>query len=167
MSLLYVNEDGASIGVNSNRLSVQYSDGLLRSVPIETVDSITVLGQAQLTTQCIRTCLERGIPVAFFSKGGRYFGHLHSTGHVDAALQRKQDSLYEREFAFNLSRRLIEAKLKNQMVVLRRYEKSTGIDVSKQLRMIGICLHKTASCTLASELIGYEGQGAKAYFEVL
>lgn len=50
MSLLYVNEDGASIGVDSNRLAIKYADGLLRSVPIETVDSITILGQAQLTT---------------------------------------------------------------------------------------------------------------------
>ena len=70
MSLLYVNEDGTLIGIDGNRLAVKYSDGLLRSVPIETVDSITILGQAQLTTQCIRTCLERGIPVAFFQRAG-------------------------------------------------------------------------------------------------
>ena len=167
MSLLYVNEDGTLIGIDGNRLAVKYSDGLLRSVPIETVDSITILGQAQLTTQCIRTCLERGIPVAFFSKGGRYFGHLHSTGHVDAALQRKQSFLYDRDFAFRLSKRLISAKMKNQIVVLRRYEKSTGSDVSRQIRMMGICLHKTDSCVTPSELMGFEGQGAKAYFEGL
>lgn len=165
MSLLYVNEDGATIGVDSNRLAIRYPDGLLRSVPIETVDSITVLGQAQLTTQCIKTCLEKGIPVAFFSKGGKYFGRLQSTGHVDAALQRKQSYLYDKEFAFKLSKRLIGAKMKNQIVVLRRYEKSTRMDVSKQLRMLEICFHKTDSCISPAELMGYEGQGAKAYFD--
>lgn len=167
MSLLYVNEDGATIGVDGNRLTIRYSNDLLRSVPIETVDGITVLGQAQLTTRCIQTCLERGLSVAFFSKGGRYFGNLHSTCHIDAGLQRIQSTLYDKEFAFNLSKRLISAKLKNQMVVLRRYEKSTGIDVSKQVKMLGICIHKISSCKMLSELMGYEGQGAKAYFEGL
>ena len=33
--------------------------------------------------------------------------------------------------------------------------------------MMGICLHKTDSCNSSSELMGYEGQGAKAYFDGL
>ena len=146
MSLLYINEDGAVVGVDGNRLTVKYSNGLLRSVPMETVDSITILGQSQLTTQCIKTCLEKGIPVAFFSKGGKYFGHLQSTGHVDAALQRKQSALYETDFALNLSKRLVSAKLRNQIVVLRRYEKSRGIDVSEQIKMMRICRQKAIDC---------------------
>ncbi len=167
MSLLFVNEDGVIIGVDGSRLTLKYKDGLLRSIPVETVDSITILGQSQLTTQCVKTCLEKGIPTAFFSKGGKYFGHLQSTGHVNAPLQRKQCSLYEKEFALNLSKRLINAKLRNQIVVLRRYEKSTGIDVSRQINMMRVCRGKTVSSKTLPELMGYEGQGAKAYFEGL
>lgn len=167
MSLLYVNEDGAVVGVDGNRLTVKYSNGLLRSVPVETVDSITILGQSQLTTQCIKICLEKGIPVAFFSKGGKYFGHLQSTGHVDAALQRKQSALYETDFALNLSKRLVSAKLRNQIVVLRRYEKSRGIDASEQVKMMRICRQKAIDCKTIPELMGHEGQSAKAYFDGL
>ncbi len=167
MSLLYINEDGAIIGIDGNRMTVKYSNGLLKSLPIETVDNITILGQSQLTTQCIRVCLEKGIPVAFFSKGGRYFGRLYSTGHVNVALQRKQSSLYENEFALQLSKRLISAKLRNQIVVLKRYEKSTGEDISRQIQMMRICRQKVPDCKSVSELMGYEGQGAKAYFDGL
>ena len=167
MSLLYVNEDGASIGIDGNRVVIKYQNGLLRSVPVETVEGITVLGQSQLTTQCIKTCLDRGIPVSFFSKGGKYFGRLQSTGHVNAARQRQQSILYEKEFALKLAKRLIEAKLKNQIVVLRRYEKSTEISVGEQIKMLRICRQKAENSKSNSELMGYEGQGAKAYFDGL
>lgn len=66
-----------------------------------------------------------------------------------------------------LSKKIIRAKLKNQMVVLRRYEKSKKIAVKEQLKMIHICREKIGQCLYIPEIMGYEGQGAKAYFEGL
>lgn len=167
MSLLFVNENSAKIGVESNRCFVKYADGMQKFVPIETLESITIMGQAQMTTQCVQECLKRGIPISFFSKGGSYFGRLQSTGHVNAERQRKQSLLYDAAFAVDLARIIISAKLKNQAVVLRRYEKSKGIAVSEALKMMHICREKVSCCHTIPELIGYEGQGAKAYFDGL
>ena len=124
MSLLYVNESDASIGISENRCKVKYKDGMTTEVPIETLESITILGHAQMTTQAMQTCLQRGIPVAFFSKGGRYFGRLQSTSHVNAERQRLQCLLYEDPFSIELSRIIIEAKINNQIVMLRRYNRA-------------------------------------------
>lgn len=63
MSYLYVNENGASIGTKENYITVTYSDGLLRKIPIETLESIQIFGQAHMTTPCTVQCLKRGIPV--------------------------------------------------------------------------------------------------------
>ncbi len=167
MSLLFVNENNTTIGIESNRCTVRYADGMLKMVPIETLESITIMGRAQITTQCVQECLKRGIPVAYFSKGGVYFGKLQSTGHINAARQRKQCSLYESPFSVELARSIISAKLKNQQVVLRRYEKSKGIAVSESIKMMRICREKLADCQTIQELMGYEGQGAKAYFDGL
>lgn len=165
MSLLFVNENKANIGIEQNRCIVNYSDGMKQSVPIETLESITIMGRAQMTTQCVQECLRRGIPVAYFSKGGNYFGRLQSTGHVKAALQREQSKLYDTEFALNFAKNIVRVKLKNQWVVLRRYEKSRGIVSSEHEKMLQICSKKTESCSTIPELMGFEGQGAKAYFE--
>lgn len=167
MSLLFVNENKATIGIDENRCVVNYSDGMKKMVPIETLESITIMGHAQMTTQCVQECLKRGISVAYFSKGGSYFGRLQSTGHIKAGLQRKQCMLYDTEFAVELAKIIIRAKLKNQLVVLKRYEKSCNISNSEQSRMIHICREKIEKCTTIPELIGFEGQGAKAYFEGL
>lgn len=167
MSLLYVNENNATIGIDSNRCVIKYSDGMRKMVPIETLESITIMGHAQLTTQCVQECLQRGIPVAYFSKGGKYFGRLQSTGHINVERQRMQCQLYEDDFSLKLAKNVISGKLKNQMVVLRRYEKSKDISVKDCLQMIHICRNKVENCNSIVEIMGYEGQGAKAYFNGL
>lgn len=167
MSLLFVNEDKAMLTIEENRCCVKFADGMKKIVPIETLESITIMGHAQMTTQCVQECLKRGIPVAYFSKGGSYFGRLQSTGHINAERQRRQSALYETEFALEIAKNIIRAKLKNQIVVLRRYEKSREIPVTESLKMMYICRDKIAYCKTVSEIMGYEGQGAKAYFEGL
>ena len=56
MSYLYVCEQGASIGIKENRFQVKYKDGLLKSVPAETLEVIEVFGKIQITTQCLTEC---------------------------------------------------------------------------------------------------------------
>ena len=38
MSLLYVNENGATIGVEANKCVVQYRDGMKKMIPIESLE---------------------------------------------------------------------------------------------------------------------------------
>ena len=73
MSLLYVNENGATIGVEANKCVVQYRDGMKKMIPIESLEGITIMGQSHLTTKCAEECMCRGMSVAYFSKGGKYW----------------------------------------------------------------------------------------------
>lgn len=66
MGLLYVDENGAVIGVEANRCTVTYKDGLKRSIPIESLEGITILGRAQVTTNCMEECLKRGCSGSVF-----------------------------------------------------------------------------------------------------
>ena len=66
MSLLYVNENGATIGVEANKCVVQYRDGMKKMIPIESLEGITIMGQSHLTTKCAEECMCRGISVAYF-----------------------------------------------------------------------------------------------------
>ena len=167
MSYLYVNEDGVVVSIEGNRCIAKYKDGMIKYMPIEALDGIVIMGRSQLTTYCMEQCLERGINVSFFSKGGRYFGRIHSTGHVKTDRQRRQCELYDSQFAIDLSKRIISAKLKNQEVVLRRYERSKNINLKDIHNMMSICRNKIENCDSVYEIMGYEGQGAKYYFDGL
>ena len=111
--------------------------------------------------------LSMGIPVSFFSKGGKYFGRLESTGHINADLQRKQSVLYDTDFVLEFSRKIIDAKLKNQLVVMRRYAKSKNVDVSDMVSVINNCIWNVGKANNITEINGFEGQGAKQYFKGL
>ena len=167
MSLLYINENGATIGIESNRCTVNYKDGRKRLIPIESLEGITIMGQSQMTSQCSQECMQRGIPVTYFSRGGKYFGRLMSTGHINVLRQRKQSMLYDTKFAVELAMKILSAKIKNQSVVLRRYEKSKGIYLEEEQKMLTICRNKILTCDRIEEMIGFEGQAAKYYFRGL
>ena len=42
------------------------------------LDQILVIGQMQLTTQLIRACLRRGIPIAYLSSNSHWLGQLQT-----------------------------------------------------------------------------------------
>ena len=90
MSYLYVNEQGAGISFEGNRFIVKYKNDMVKSVPAELMEQISVFGAVQLTTQCMQECLKRGVDVIFYSKNGAYFGRLISTGHVNVERQQPQ-----------------------------------------------------------------------------
>ncbi len=167
MSILYLEDQGAVVGVDANRCKVTHTDGMVRYLPLETLDGIMILGHIQLTTQCMETCLQRGITISYLSRGGKYFGRLVSTEHINVERQRKQCALYENAFSVDLAREVLAAKLKNQEVVLERYAKSKNIYLDDQIRMLRICRKKVLEGSRIAEMIGFEGQGAKAYFDGL
>lgn len=63
--------------------------------------------------------------------------------------------------------KILCAKIKNQSVVLRRYEKSRGINLEEEQKMLTICKNKIMTCNRIEEMIGFEGQAAKYYFKGL
>lgn len=129
MSVLYINEYGVEVGGKGHRFVVKYQNNLKRIIPEETLESIVVLGSAKLSIQCIERCLKSGIDVSYFSKNGSCFGRIQSTGHTKAERQRQQCKLYDSEFALQLSKNIIFHKLKNQLVILRRYEKNRNMNL--------------------------------------
>lgn len=167
MSYLYVNESSAKISVQNNYIVVEYKNGLVRKLPIETLETIQIFGQAQMTSQCTVQCIKKGIMVVYYSKGGSYFGRLESTGHVNVERQRKQCQLYQSEFSLNLSKKIIKAKIHNQLVVLKRYGRSVGNNLEEETKMIKIFENKITDADTIEQIMGYEGNAARYYFQGL
>lgn len=167
MSYLYVNESSAKISTQSNYIVVEYKNGLVRKIPIETLETIQIFGPAQMTAQCTVQCIKKGIMVVYYSKSGAYFGRLESTGHVNVERQRMQCQLYQTDFSLNLSKKIITAKIHNQLVVLKRYGRSVGNNLEEETKMIKIFENKILTSNTVEQIMGYEGSAAKYYFQGL
>lgn len=166
MSYLYVSEQGATIAIEANRFLVMCKNDLVRSIPAESLEVIEVFGRVQLTTQCMEECLKRGVNVLFFSTNGAYFGRLISTNHVNVARQRKQAALTY-DFCLAMSKNIIRAKIRNQVVILRRYARSSQIDVDAEIQMMQILEKKLEVCISTEQIMGFEGAAARQYFTAL
>ena len=170
MSYLYVCEQGAAINYAQNRFSVTYKDGMIRSIPAETLEMVAVFGAIQITTQCVQECLRRGISIIYYSQNGAYFGRLISTSHVNVRRQRQQAALgKDRDFCLSFAKNIISAKINNQIVVMRRYARSLNQDIDTDLLVMKNSLRKIqeSGCSDISKIMGYEGLAARSYFKVL
>lgn len=168
MSCLYVTEHGASVGIRQNRVEVKYQNGSLKSIPIEPLESIEIFGRSQMTTQAIAECLSRGIPVSFYAHGGEYFGRLVNTDSVNVSRQRLQFAMTEDDaFRLALAKRILEAKIHNQCVLLRRYARSSEKNVSAEIAILSRTEKRADRCESMEELMGCEGFAARQYFQGL
>lgn len=168
MSYLYVCEQGACIGIGENRFEVKYKGAVIESIPAEMLEVIEVFGKVQITTQCITECLKRGINILYYSMYGAYYGRLISTNHVNVQRQRKQAAIdYDEEFKLDFSKRIIDAKIKNQIVILRRYSRDTDVDVYPVVVQMKNMNQKVLNSKSIEQLMGYEGTAAKMYFKQL
>ena len=168
MSYLYVCEQGATIGISGNRFQVKYKDGMLKSIPAETLEVIEVFGKIQFTTQCLEECLKRGVNVIFYSSNGAYYGRLISTSHVNVHRQRVQADIGNDEaFKLAFSKRIISAKIRNQIVILRRYARTRQSNIDRQIMEMQYMDSKTGVGKNIEQIMGYEGNAAKIYFKTI
>ena len=168
MAYLYVNEQGANIGIKGGRFEVRRKDELIRSIPIETMEVIQVFGNVNVSTPCITHCLKKGISIIYYSSNGSYYGRLSSTSHVNVERQRAQAAIgSNHQFCLGLSQRIIEAKIRNQIVLLRRYARHQTHEIDQTIQKMKNMILHLHSCKTISQLMGYEGAAARAYFHEL
>ena len=168
MSYLYVCEQGASIGLADNRFQIKCRDGMVKSIPAVALEVIEVFGKVQITTQCIEECLKRGVNILYYSTNGAYYGRLISTNHVNVQRQRLQaERTKDLDFRIAFSKRLIDAKIRNQIVVMRRYARHGNYNVERSVVEMQNMYKKLENAKSIEQVMGYEGTAAKTYFREL
>lgn len=137
MSYLYVNNQGSTVAVDGGYFTVTQPDGLVRKIPSATLEYIAAFGNINFTTKAIQECIKNGVVVNFFSKNGTFFGKIESANNVKIGRQRQQFKLSGKtEFALELSKRIISAKIHNQLIVLGRYaDNEKFADNFKQIKL--------------------------------
>lgn len=168
MSFLYIYEKKAKIGVQSNCVVVE-CENLKRTLPIEGIDSVIIFGDATLSSSCVRDFMERDINLTWLSSRGKFYGRLESTRKVNVLRQRRQFICgVDEEFCLRLSKRIVGAKIRNQVTILRRYqrhrpEQAAASHIDDMLRLSNI-VEKSQG---RDELMGYEGLAARHYYQGL
>ncbi|WP_302442267.1 CRISPR-associated endonuclease Cas1 [Colibacter massiliensis] len=168
MSSLYVTEAGAYIKLRGGHVVIGRNHEVLFEVPLERVEDVTLINTVQISSYLLTVLMERGIPITWLSNRGKYYGTLINTESIDILKHRQQFCLYDKkEFRLGMARKLVLAKVKNQLTALRRYNRNTDVDIESQIINIRAILAHVSQTTEIDELMGYEGIIGRCYFEAL
>lgn len=168
MSVLYVQEQGASLTTQGGHFILSQKDGTTKKIPKELLETIRILGQVNITTACIQECLKRGVAINYCSSQGTYLGQLSPVKYEKSHRLKKQIYAFDdRKFTLNLAKKCISAKIANQLTVLRRYERNQDSEISIPLQKMIHSKKHIDSCHSIEELLGYEGSVARQYFSAL
>ncbi len=168
MSFVYVNEHGALIRLSGGKIIIEKAKKTLFEIPKNTIEGLVILSSVQITSQAVIEFLNLGVPVTWISSTQKFYGRLESMSRVNVMRQAKQIKMQDSKFYLSMAQKIIEAKLQNQQVILRRYNRRRNSNnISKIIKSIETITKFIPNTILISRIMGYEGIAAKNYFTAL
>ena len=195
MPTVCVNQSGCHIRISGERLEVFGPDPesnevhgvvrekLLREIPLRDVDRLIMGDSTHVTTPAMSAMLEAGVAIQIFSWSGRCLGSFlpAQNKHGSARLLQYRRTL-DSDFALNISRRLIHAKLYNQRRLIQRVGAARGQlrepesaptlqgppsvgSLRYTLAWLDSLFQSIGKASSIDELRGYEGAATARYFQ--
>jgi CRISPR-associated protein Cas4 len=130
-----VQEPGATIRLDHDRLVAEAKGKELASVGFERVSQVVVMGIVHVTTAALQQCLSRGVPVVFLSGAGWFYGMTRGLSHKNVELRaRRFAAASDGRFSLALAKSLVAA------------EPSGGLRTAGRIRM-RLGAFRWASCS--------------------
>ncbi len=160
---LVAQQEGVKVGVRGMELRITNKNGsAVKTVPLANLESLSLLGSVQITTQAIRALADMNTPVAFLSPAGRLVAMIDPLDSVSAEVRRAQIRKLDRtEVCLELARALVSAKIMNQRTLLIRNHSSLPAGVAADLAKEA---KNAATADSVDAVRGHEGQAAAIYF---
>jgi len=156
--------EGTKMGVSGGALHIKGRDGsIIKKIPLADVESVTVLGDVQLSTQAMHALAERGIPIGLFSLGGRCLAMIDPLDSVSAMVRREQVRCFDQpDRLVALAQDVTVAKIKNQRTFLMRNHPDLPLGVADEMNRMA---DGAKRATTLDAIRGHEGQAAAVYFK--
>jgi CRISP-associated protein Cas1 len=167
MKTLYISQQGCYLCLNQELILVKFKGQVINEVQLPLIEQVLIFGKSQLTTQLIRSCLWRDIPIVYLSRMGYCYGRILS---IEKGY--RQLSRYQQEINFvdrlQVAKTIIKSKLHNSKVILQRQQRRIpSAEFQQNIQSLTYLIEKTITAENIEKLMGYEGAGAACYFSVL
>ncbi len=155
---------GTKVGVKGMAMTVTDKEGrLLKEVPLANLESLSLLGSVQISTQAVHAFADRGIPIAYLSAAGRLVAMVDPLDSVSSQIRRAQIRKLDSEKCLvELSKALITAKIMNQRTLLVRNHPALPEHVAGDLLEEA---ERAGAATSVDSVRGHEGRAAAIYFQ--
>jgi CRISPR-associated protein Cas1 len=172
MRTLYIADHSARIRIRKSNVVVERSAEATR-VPIETLESVVLLGRADITNDALGELTRRGVNVAALSKTGRLRFRVGGPTSGNVLLRLAQCSrATDAEAALDTARSIVAGKLQNCRRMVARWQSDatgTAVRASFRIQLDGISDRISAISTArdGDTLRGVEGDASRRYFKAM
>lgn len=169
MTTIYLTEPGSFLSKTGNKLIISKTEQTIRDFPIEKVESIVLIGSANITSPLMVELMQRDITMTWLSNAGKFYGRLEPTRAVNIERQVLQfDAAKDDEFCAELAKKWISSKIKNSIVMLRRWARErSDIDIDEFCNKLSRACDGLNSTGDIEKIRGYEGSASRFYFDAL
>lgn len=159
---VYVQSQGAIVRLEGERIIIQTRDENAREARLSNTSHVSLYGSVNMTMPALRTLMERGIPVLFFSYSGWFAGQAigHDSKNVELRLA-QYAATQSRERCLSLSRGFVSSKILNCRTLLRRNHSAADPVALSELKQLA---RKARHAEAIESLLGIEGTAARRYF---
>lgn len=179
---LIIDQPGVFVGKKSERIRVERQGEVLLEVPLLDLEQVLIAaGGVGLSSDVIRECSSRGIPITFLSARGSPYATVIAAELTGTIATRREQLLAARdERGLALAKTFVRGKLANQVNLLRYIAKYRRTADPSAYAAIRLCwleiqdvladLDKLSGASLddvRAELMGLEGRAAQRYWQAL
>ncbi|MEM7182593.1 MAG: type I-MYXAN CRISPR-associated endonuclease Cas1 [Spirochaetota bacterium] len=133
-------------------------------VAVNDVESLSLHGTVQISTQLLHYLSYQNIPIHYFSGGGNYIASVNKSANSVQRKLRQYSALQDDAFCLYLTKRLAMSKCESQLKYMlrtsRENRRSEQVDAIAKVRSY---LAALANCQSVDEIRGYEGLIARKY----
>jgi CRISPR-associated protein Cas1 len=159
---LYIQEQGAYVGKEGERLRIKPVKDPIKHVGLMHVSQLCLLGNVQLTASALRELSDRNIPICHFSYGGWFTAMTTAMSHKNVELRMAQSkAAFDPKVSLRISKGFIAAKIRNCRTLLRRHAEDR---YKLELDQLNDYIRKVERVDSKESLLGIEGMAAKIYF---
>ncbi len=167
MPVLYLTEQGATLGKRGERLVIQLKGVSLSEIPIRRVERVVLFGRTGVTTAALNLLLKAQIPLFFLTLNGKIKGMLQAPKSPDVLFRYRQYEIFrDPARCLDLAKAMIRGKIRNQRNVLRRIQKNRSfLSLSREINMLSLLESLVQYRQGFSSLRGLEGRATYHYFQ--
>lgn len=172
LTTLYVNDHRARVSLQKRALIVAGGEGARTRIPLNELESVVLVGNAQVSTQVLRACSAARVKVTSLSRGGKVQWSTTgpTSGNVHLRVAQCHASVTDAE-RLALSRWFVAGKLQNGWRLLRQWASDGRQAERKHLRYLqGLIEERLTNLSSADDgdkIRGIEGDATRVLFKGL
>ncbi len=170
LNTLYVTDEEIYLALDGENIVCKKDNEVKLRLPLANIESVVCFSYIGCSPALMGKCAGHGIPISFISPSGHFLARVEGRSRGNVFLRKSQFEMFSDPPAI-LRQNTVAAKLANTRSVIKRTVRDypeTDADgaLSGCVDRLKDCIAAVYNTTVYETILGIEGSGAKAYFDI-